>query len=96
MKGGKGVATSAGVFFALIPYQMFLALIAFLLLFITTRHVSVGSITASVTLIISTFVFETPNLMRIVVILASTLILIKHWPNLKRLAQGKEPKVNIR
>src|SRR5262245_33914401 len=41
-KGGKGVATSAGVFLALIPKQTGVAALVFLVCLITTGHVSIG------------------------------------------------------
>lgn len=95
-KGGKGVATSAGVFLTLLPMHMGVALAAFLLLFFSTGHVSVGSIAGSVTLLATTFVFQTNHVYRILIVLASIMILIKHIPNMKRLARGEEPKVRFR
>lgn len=94
-KGGKGVATSAGVFLALIPVQTALSVAVFALAFFSTKHVSVGSMSAAVALLILTLVMPTPELLRWVVVLACAMILLKHVPNMKRLARGKEPKVNV-
>lgn len=94
--GGKGVATSAGVFLALIPLQGAIAVATFLLFFLTSRHVSVGSMAAAISLLIATIVLETPDPYRVLVMLASSMVLIKHVPNMKRLIKGEEPKVNLR
>ena len=58
--GGKGVATSAGVFLALMPLHAAVALITFLIFFLTTKHVSVGSMAAAIALFVSTFLIKTP------------------------------------
>jgi glycerol-3-phosphate acyltransferase PlsY len=94
-KGGKGVATSAGVFFALVPLQMLMALIAFLGFFWKTKHVSVGSMAGAVVLLLASFAIHTPVAIRLLILIASILVLVKHVPNMKRLARGEEPKVNI-
>jgi glycerol-3-phosphate acyltransferase PlsY len=94
-KGGKGVATSAGVFFALVPLQMLVALAAFGGFFWKTKHVSVGSMAGAVALLVASFAIHTPTAIRLLVLVASILILVKHVPNMKRLARGEEPKVNI-
>jgi glycerol-3-phosphate acyltransferase PlsY len=93
--GGKGVATSAGVFLALMPIHALIALVVFLVFFRTTRHVSVGSMAAAVALFIATFFIHTPAILRALVLVASVMVLIKHIPNMKRLARGEEPKVNF-
>jgi acyl phosphate:glycerol-3-phosphate acyltransferase len=96
MKGGKGVATSIGVFFSLIPLQGTIAIVAFLLVFLTSRRVSVGSIVGAIALFLSTFFIFTEPLLRLVIVLAALMVLIKHIPNMKRLANGTEPKVSFR
>jgi glycerol-3-phosphate acyltransferase PlsY len=95
-KGGKGVATSIGVFLALIPFPSLIAVAVFLAVFFTTGHVSTGSMAGSAGLVAGTFIWETPWSIRAVVILAGLMILIKHVPNIKRLADGTEPKVKFR
>ncbi len=94
-KGGKGVATSAGVFLALVPKQMLIALLVFAAVFYKSRRVSVGSIAAAVTLILTTFAFYTPLLLRLMVFVVGIMILVKHIPNMKRLARGEEPQVKF-
>ncbi|MGJ8674220.1 glycerol-3-phosphate 1-O-acyltransferase PlsY [Rubritalea sp.] len=52
-KGGKGIATSAGVFCAFAPFAIPLLIIVWCAFFFTTRYVSVASIAASAALPIS-------------------------------------------
>lgn len=94
-RGGKGVATSAGVFVALIPLQAGIAILTFAILFFITRTVSVGSIAASVALAVSVFAFQTPPPVQGLVLAAATMVIVKHTPNIKRLLQGSEPKVKF-
>ena len=49
-KGGKGIATTAGVYLALAPEAFGIALAVFILTILVTRYVSVGSIVAAVAL----------------------------------------------
>jgi glycerol-3-phosphate acyltransferase PlsY len=46
-KGGKGIATSAGVLLALMPFAVLLLILVFLITFLTTRYVSVASMVAA-------------------------------------------------
>ena len=49
-KGGKGIATSAGVLLALMPFAVGLLVVVFLAVFLATRYVSVASIVAAAAL----------------------------------------------
>lgn len=49
-KGGKGIATSAGVLIGLMPFAVILLIAVWVILFLTTRYVSVASIGAAVAL----------------------------------------------
>jgi glycerol-3-phosphate acyltransferase PlsY len=95
-KGGKGVATSIGVFLALIPLPSLVAVAIFLAVFLSTGHVSSGSMAGSAGLVAGTFIWDTPWAIRAVVIVAGIMIVLKHRPNIKRLIEGTEPKVNFR
>jgi len=95
-KGGKGVATSGGVFLALIPKQFAICVIVFIIVLLATKHVSLGSMAAAATLMTSTFIIPTDVLVQVIVILAGLMILIKHVPNMKRLIEGKEAKVKTK
>ncbi|MBU4443545.1 glycerol-3-phosphate 1-O-acyltransferase PlsY [bacterium] len=95
-KGGKGVATGAGMLIALFPYALLTCLVIFLLTLFTTGFVSVSSITAAVSLPIMLFMFDRflnmnvdPVLM-IVSIIIPFFIIFTHRTNIKRLISGEE------
>ncbi|EPG74977.1 acyl-phosphate glycerol 3-phosphate acyltransferase [Leptospira fainei serovar Hurstbridge str. BUT 6] len=96
MKGGKGVATSFGVFLVLAPGSVFFSLMVFLLLKKVFGFVSLGSIGGAITLPISYVLlsriegldFSTPTFWAICCI--SSAILILHRTNLLRLIKGRE------
>ncbi|MBI4055019.1 MAG: glycerol-3-phosphate 1-O-acyltransferase PlsY [Elusimicrobia bacterium] len=90
LKGGKGVATSAGVFAALLPIPTFLSFVLFLAAVGVSGHISVGSMAAALALPILAWSLREPLLPAITATAVCTLIWIKHLPNLKRLLSGKE------
>jgi len=95
-KGGKGIATSAGVLVALVPWALLIILGIFIILFVTTRYVSVGSIAASFTLPFATW-FTTKDLGFTVVTAAmATLAILKHRKNIQRLLNGTENRIEFR
>jgi glycerol-3-phosphate acyltransferase PlsY len=93
-KGGKGIATSAGVYFALAPWAAGIAVAAFILALLLTRYVSIGSIAASVAL--PTAVWCLPNcnlLLGIVTTVLGLMAIYKHKSNIKRLMAGTESRL---
>jgi len=84
-KGGKGVATSAGVFLALAPIETLLTLIIFGIALSISRIVAISSITSSVFLPIIIFFHKGKGPVFLFSLLASLFIIIKHIPNIKRL-----------
>lgn len=89
-KGGKGVATSAGVFLALIPKAMAAAIAAFALAVWLTGHISVGSMSGAISLPVAAALFGAPALDVAAAAAAAALIVFKHVPNIKRLRQNRE------
>ena len=89
-KGGKGIATSAGVFVALAPLALGIALGTWIVVFALSRYVSIASIAAAVAL--PTAVWVTPNslTLRIVTTALGLLAIAKHKSNLERLFKGTE------
>src|SRR5439155_11489854 len=49
-KGGKGIATSAGVLLALVPWALVIILAIWMIVLAVTRYVSLGSVAASAAL----------------------------------------------
>jgi glycerol-3-phosphate acyltransferase PlsY len=92
-RGGKGVATSAGVFLGLVTWPTVLAIAVFAAIVAASRYVSLGSIFASISLAISVWFVDTSNVVRIVVLLVALLIIIKHRANVQRILKGEENRV---
>lgn len=100
-KGGKGVATSAGVFAALIPVTFIITLLFFILLIAITRYVSLGSLTAALVLVLTQGYFTFRDGVRdpeflVLALIVSLFIFIKHRTNIKRLWEGTENKISFR
>ncbi|MBM4400022.1 MAG: glycerol-3-phosphate 1-O-acyltransferase PlsY [Candidatus Cloacimonetes bacterium] len=100
-KGGKGVATAAGVFFVLSPLPLVFCLVLFAYVVYTSKYVSLGSILAAVSFmlidLVSQIISRFPNIPRLMLIVVIVLlILIRHRSNLKRLLEGRENKVVFR
>ncbi|MDR1583091.1 MAG: glycerol-3-phosphate 1-O-acyltransferase PlsY [Prevotellaceae bacterium] len=103
-RGGKGVATVAGVLVAISPYPMLLALIVFLITFLKTHYVSLSSIIAAITFpVFVIFLFGialTPEKISLTLkcfsLIASTMIIITHRKNIKRLRNGTENKISFK
>jgi glycerol-3-phosphate acyltransferase PlsY len=97
-KGGKGVATAAGVMFAVAPGPLLAAIVVYLLIVSVTHYVSVGSIgaAASVTAWLAAgrllFGAEIRAEVYAASVLLAALILVTHRANIQRLVKGEELK----
>ena len=89
-KGGKGIATSAGVFFALAPLALGVALGTWIIVFALSRYVSVASIAAAVALPTSVWFMPNSLALRIVTTALGLLAIAKHKGNIERLFNGTE------
>ncbi len=98
-KGGKGVATSAGVFFGLAPITLLIVLGIWVVVFVSFGYVSLASIIASISmpLLMWTGIGGKAALPLIIFsCIVTVLIIIRHIPNIKRLIQGKENRFGKR
>ena len=95
-KGGKGIATSAGVYLALAPLAVLYAVVAFVVGFGLTRITSVGSILASIALPTAVWFTKDNWTLRIVTIVLGILALLRHRTNINRLIAGTENRVAFR
>lgn len=94
-KGGKGIATSAGVLVALVPMALLIVLAVWMVLFIATRYVSVASIAAAAALPFATW-FTTHRVPLTVITGAmGALAIYKHKTNLQRLRAGTENRISF-
>jgi len=91
-KGGKGVATTAGVMGALLPWALVIALSTWFLVLLLTRYMSIASIVAALALPVGT-AFTTSNraLWALAAVLGG-LAIWRHRGNIQRLRAGTEPR----
>lgn len=100
-KGGKGVATSAGVFIALLPVALAVCLAVFVIVVALSRYVSLGSIIAALTLFVWELIHNLQNdwshvWLFIFVTLLVTMIILRHKSNISRLLAGTENKISFK
>jgi acyl phosphate:glycerol-3-phosphate acyltransferase len=89
-KGGKGVATGAGVFLALAPLAVLVGLVIWLLLVFTTGYVSLASITAAAALPIMVALTGAPGEVLVLSAFLSAFVIYAHRANIRRLMRGEE------
>ncbi|OGS21820.1 MAG: acyl-phosphate glycerol 3-phosphate acyltransferase [Elusimicrobia bacterium RIFOXYA2_FULL_40_6] len=95
-KGGKGVATGAGVVFALLPISAASGVAVFFVLLLSTKYVSLSSIVSSAVVAIVTWLYPANSLLiKIVITLLCSVIILRHKSNILRLAKGEEPKIKL-
>lgn len=93
-KGGKGIATTAGVYLALAPWAVLVALVVFILAALITKYVSVGSIAAAIALPVTVWVMTPHNLfLGIVTTALGVMAIYKHKGNIQRLMTGTENRL---
>jgi acyl phosphate:glycerol-3-phosphate acyltransferase len=95
-RGGKGVATAAGVFGVLAPAALGIASAVFVLAVWATRYISAGSLAAAVTLAIATAASDVPPAVAVGAIVTAVVIIHRHRGNLSRIIAGTERRVGQR
>lgn len=101
-KGGKGIATSVGIFAICCWPAILIGLAVFALGVLITKIVSISSIAAAITVVFGTMIFHfinEPALFWPQAVLAAVmgvLVIAKHSENIKRLINGTEKKLTIR
>ncbi|HKQ38981.1 MAG TPA: glycerol-3-phosphate 1-O-acyltransferase PlsY [Verrucomicrobiae bacterium] len=89
-RGGKGIATSAGVLIALVPGALIIITCIWIIVFAFTRYVSLASICASFALPFATWLTGQNLALTIVTSAMAALAIYKHRSNIQRLMQGTE------
>ena len=90
-KGGKGIATGAAIGF-MIDWRVGTSIVAaFLIGALISKKVSVGSITAALTIVPSTWIFAPRPSMIALSVFACVLAITRHSENIRRLRAGTEP-----
>ncbi len=92
-RGGKGVATSTGVFLGLAPIATGIAFLVFAATVALTRMVSAGSLAAALALSLAVALLPTTWPVRIVVWIAAALVFIRHRSNIQRILNGTESRI---
>ncbi|QRN49826.1 glycerol-3-phosphate 1-O-acyltransferase PlsY [Macrococcoides bohemicum] len=93
-KGGKAVATSAGVILGTNPVLFLIIAIIFFTLLFTTKMVSLTSMLTSIANFIGSLFFEDKILMG-VSFLIMIVIIVRHKSNIERIMNGTESKLNF-
>lgn len=92
-KGGKGIATSAGVLLAIVPKALLIIVAVWFLTFALSRYVSLASVAASLSLPPATWLTNGSLTMICITTGLTSLAVYKHRANIKRLLQGTEHRV---
>lgn len=99
-KGGKGVATSVGIFYVFNPLAISLGLAAFALVLIISKFVSLSSLIATTVVVVLSCVFYEKDAsflpQCLLVVSMGAIVFLKHKDNIKRLISGTESKIGKR
>lgn len=95
-RGGKGVATALGVVLAAAPIPSLICLGFWLLVLLFFDYVSLASIVAVSMMPLCTYLLKYPLLITVGTLLMAAFIIVKHRPNLIRLAEGTENRFRSR
>lgn len=94
-RGGRGVATGAGVLIALMPGVVVIALAVWVLVVLISGYVSLASIIAALSVPIIALILHIPWVYFIFAIPAPILVVIRHLPNIRRLRMGTESRIRF-
>jgi len=100
-RGGKGVATGAGMLAAALPVPLLLGLAAFVVVVLLLRYISLGSMIASLVVLVSTPFLasdpwreDLPN--TLLAFAVFVLVMVRHRANISRLRAGTENRFTFR
>jgi glycerol-3-phosphate acyltransferase PlsY len=96
-RGGKGIATMLGLLIGLHPEAAMYSFLVFVVIFLITKYVSLGSVLASLAfpVIIILFLGSANSSLNLFAIFVPILSLITHQKNIERLLRGEETKVKF-
>jgi glycerol-3-phosphate acyltransferase PlsY len=100
-RGGKGVATAAGIFGMLCPTALLGALLVFVIVFAFWRYVSLASISAAAAMPLLVYLLWAPHhapplAVTFTALASAVLIIYKHDGNIQRMVEGREPRFSLR
>jgi glycerol-3-phosphate acyltransferase PlsY len=97
-RGGKGIATGLGALLSIIPLEVALAVILFVVIVAITRYVSLGSLSSTTFIFFALIVeryylkYQVPTQLIIMIFFLTAFIFFNHRSNIKRLLAGTENK----
>lgn len=104
-KGGKGIASTAGLIVAIHPVMFVITAITFIAILLSTQYVSLGSIVIMILFVIQVIIFgeqggfhlDRPELTEfyVLAVFLAVLAIWRHRANIERLVQGTENKINV-
>jgi glycerol-3-phosphate acyltransferase PlsY len=94
-RGGKGIATGAGVVLALVPLAFVIIFATWIVLIVATRYVSVASLVAALLVPVLTIVLDVPLPYEIAGVLVAILVWWAHRGNIQRLLHHEENRVKL-
>ncbi|KAF0094112.1 MAG: hypothetical protein E1N59_2173 [Puniceicoccaceae bacterium 5H] len=93
-RGGKGVATTIGGLLVLMPLVIVVGLLLWLAVFYSTKYVSLASIVLGVSLPVSAWLLNEPDVYFWVALAMAVLIVVRHKANIQRLMAGTENRAS--
>jgi len=93
--GGKGVATTLGVFLNLVPLTFVIFIIVWFTVVILTKYVSLASILGALSSPIISIIFYNNSYITLFSCLVAILIILRHYSNLNRLIRGRERRFSF-
>ncbi len=96
-RGGKGIATLAGIGLVLFPVEVLISLGVFILVFLPFRYVSLGSIMAAIAFPVAVWFVNDPPLFSQMgfAMLVAVFVPLTHKKNIVRLLKGNENKIRF-
>lgn len=89
-RGGKGVAAMLGGVVALMPYAALIGILVWLVVFYSTRYVSVASILMAVSLPVSNRILDSIVSLQWMSVALAVVVVVRHKSNISRLLKGEE------
>lgn len=94
-KGGKGIATSVGIFLAVSPLAILVNAIIFVLVMLKWNYVSLGSLVGTAAMPVTLVLLGAPPAYTVLSVAMAILIFVKHRANIRRLLAGTENPLNL-
>ncbi len=95
-RGGKGGAAALGIWLAISPMVILVALAVFGAVFAVSRIMSLASMGAAIALPPTVAALGLPHHYLLLAILMTALVLFRHRENIQRLSRGEEPRFQPR